>query len=161
MKLKFDSQPSFQPTILGSVRDKGQERSDLGRSSTDPKIVAASPQPRKSSRRRYTIEEKLRILSMLDKAAHGEKGLILRREGLYYDTAQRWRKQIQKLQHPEQTMADKNKDKSSIEIARLKRELSQTKRELEKAHNLIEIQKKVSLFLEQASRDLKADGSSS
>jgi len=161
MKLKSDSLPSFQPTILGSGRDKDQERSDLDRSRPDPKIVAAPPQSKKSSRRRYTIADKLRVLSMLDKAAHGEKGLILRREGLYYDSVKRWRKQIDKLQKTEQTMADKNKDESSHEIARLKKELSKTKRELEKAHSLIEIQKKVSLFLEQASRDLKAGESSS
>ena len=104
---------------------------------------------------------------MLDKAVYGEKGLILRREGLYYDTAQRWRKQIDKLQQAGQTMAAKNKNDPS-EVARLKRELAKrdkelikAKRDLEKAHSLIEIQKKVSLFLEQASKDLKAGGSSS
>lgn len=161
MKLKSDSLPSFQPTIFGSGRDKDQERSDLGRSSPDPKIVAASPQNKSASRRRYTIEEKLRILSMLDKAKHGEKGLILRREGLYYDTPLRWRKQLKKLEQQEQAMPKKKKNNSSQEVARLKKELSRTKRELEKAHNLIEIQKKVSLFLEQASKELKEGKSSS
>src|SRR5277367_1669272 len=55
---------------------------------------AASPELLDRPRRRtFTVADKLRILGELDRAAHGDMGAILRREGLYSSTLTDWRRQ--------------------------------------------------------------------
>src|SRR5258708_14018022 len=51
------------------------------------------PRGDQPKRRTFTAAYKTRILDEYDAAPAGEKGAILRREGLYDSSVQRWRKQ--------------------------------------------------------------------
>ena len=73
----------------------------------------------KASRRRFTAEYKHRIATEAEGCSRpGEIGNLLRREGLYSSTVQRWRRQLQ-----ESSLSSSKKSKSnrspSQEIARL------------------------------------------
>jgi transposase len=57
-------------------------------SSPDPEV------PAKAQRRKFSAEDKKRILDEVDRAAgHGGIGAVLRREGIYSSTLHRWRKE--------------------------------------------------------------------
>src|SRR5699024_3838379 len=56
-------------------------------------LETTGPRADRPKRRRFTAEYKLQILQGYDTAPKGEKGAILRREGLYDSSIQLWRKQ--------------------------------------------------------------------
>ena len=60
-------------------------------------FVASSPDPEvseKAQRRKFSAEDKKRILEEVDRAAgHGGIGAVLRREGIYSSTLHGWRKE--------------------------------------------------------------------
>ena len=85
------------------------------------------------------------------RAAPGEVGALLRREGLYTSHLTYWRKQrdagaLDGARAPAGTQAD---DRRDAEIAELARRLERAEAELEKARKVIEIQGNVSALLEQ------------
>jgi transposase-like protein len=57
-------------------------------------VVSSSGGPRADQprRRAFTPEYKLRMVAEYDRAAHGERGALLRREGLYHSHIIEWRK---------------------------------------------------------------------
>jgi hypothetical protein len=55
--------------------------------------VQPDPQLEKRSRRVFTTDYKLKILAQADQCAHGELGPLLRREKLYSNQLQQWRKE--------------------------------------------------------------------
>ena len=63
----------------GRVKGAGTER-------PDPEV------PERAKRRTFTAKYKLKILTEYDAAADGEKGALLRREGLYSSHIVEWRK---------------------------------------------------------------------
>ena len=95
-------------------------------------------------RRRFTKEQKLKIIRELEQCKiHGGKGIILRREGIYSTQISQWKAQL--------GSSKKKKSKSSSdknEIARLKRENARLKAKLEKSEKLIEIQKKMAQIID-------------
>lgn len=56
-------------------------------------LETTGPRADRPKRRRFTAEYKLQILQEYDTTPKGEKGAILRREGLYDSSIQLWRKQ--------------------------------------------------------------------
>jgi transposase len=54
--------------------------------------VVSSTGANQPRRRVFTVEYKLRMVAEYDRAAHGEGGALLRREGLYYSHIIEWRK---------------------------------------------------------------------
>ena len=56
--------------------------------------VQPDPQLEKRSRRVFTTDYKLKILAQADQCAHGELGPLLRREKLYSNQLQQWRKEF-------------------------------------------------------------------
>ena len=56
--------------------------------------VTPLPELEKRSCRRFTTEYKLRILAEADQCRYGELGALLRRENLYSNQIQRWRRQL-------------------------------------------------------------------
>jgi transposase-like protein len=60
----------------------------------DDGVVTSSGGPRgdQPRRRAFTPEYKLRMVAEYDRAAHGERGGLLRREGLYHSHIIEWRK---------------------------------------------------------------------
>jgi len=86
----------------------------------------------KSPRRRLTDSYKLKILMEYDSSTRqGEKGEILRREGLYTSTLTAWRQKLLQGEHGKQAQHG-----LQVENARLKKEL-------EIAQKVIDVQKKI------------------
>ncbi|MBB1046152.1 transposase, partial [Dietzia sp. DQ11-44] len=54
-----------------------------------------SPRAGRPARRTFTAEYKRRIVAEYDQAPAGEKGRVLRREGLYDSSVKQWRAQIE------------------------------------------------------------------
>ena len=115
---------------------------------------AANPElsePRR--RRRFTAQDKRRILHDVDRAAgSGEIGAILRREGLYSSALTAWRRQ--RDAGALDGLAPLRRGPKLREINPLQAELANTKQEnlrlrlrLERAEAIIDLQKKVSDLL--------------
>jgi transposase len=101
-------------------------------------------------RRQYTSEYKQRILDAIDQVSEpGEKGAILRREGLYSQLISKWRQQ--RAQGGMERLTPQKRGPKIIpeanELAQLKRDNERLRRRLEKAELVIEVQKKVSQIL--------------
>lgn len=113
----------------------------------------------KAGRRCFTTQYKLSIVEQADQCRHsGEIGALLRREGLYSSHLSTWRRQRregvlqglspqQRGPKPNAAVADQR------EIARLQKQVSKLERELEKAHTIIDVQKKLSALLSTIPKD--------
>ncbi len=116
-------------------------------------------------RRRFTQSYKKRILAELDACNHfGEKGALLRREGLYSSYEGKWRRQMAKKSS--KNTAQKNTggrprlSSSEREARQLREENLRLKKQLERAHLAIEVQKKLSELLATYSPPKTSDDSS-
>ena len=110
--------------------------------------------PEKARRRRFTAEYKLAVLDQYDRLTEpGEKGALLRREGLYSSLIVEWRRArdagaLQALKRPR---GRKPADPRDAEVARLRRRAERAEAELAKARLIIDVQGKVSALLEAIS----------
>jgi transposase-like protein len=109
--------------------------------------VSAKPQ-----RRIFTTEEKKRILEMTDRAVAdgGGVGAILRREGIYSSTLHSWRKERDHAVHKafsQKRGPRPQRNPLAAENEKLRRQNRRLQEELEKAHIIIDVQKKVSQLL--------------
>jgi transposase len=113
----------------------------------------------KPVRRRYSREEKLRILRLVDSCTErGQVAAILRREGLYYSTLNDFRKQQQQGRlEPGNRPSPLQKRDDQNELARLRRENARLQRKLEQAELIIDVQKKVSQLLGITLQPLPSD----
>lgn len=101
-----------------------------------------------AKRRRYTREYKERILAELDACTWpGEKGAVLRREGLYSQIISKWRQQLKKEGHRAPKRGPKVNPQTK-EMERLKSENERLRKRLEQAEIIIDVQKKVSRLLD-------------
>lgn len=62
---------------------------------TSMQETARTPRTGRPTRRTFTAEYKRRIVAEYDQAPAGEKGRVLRREGLYDSSVKQWRAQIE------------------------------------------------------------------
>ena len=105
-------------------------------------------------RRRFTAEYKLRILRELDECTKpGEKGAVLRREGLYSSLTSDWRRkreagELQALEPRKRGRPAEPRNPLSPAVAQLQRDNARLQEELRKARLIIEVQKKLSAFLQ-------------
>jgi len=106
--------------------------------------------PERAARRRFTAEEKLRILAETDKAPQGEVAAILRREGIYSSQLATWRHQrkVGSLAGLSKKRGPKA-DPLLAENAKLRRQNEKLRKDLEAARLVIDVQKKVSRLLDQ------------
>lgn len=98
------------------------------------------------TRRKFTTEYKLRIIAEADACARGELGPMLRREGLYSNQLQQWRREfaeggVEKLAKSAPGPTPKLTPEQR-EIEQLKREKAKLERELEIATGCLTLQKK-------------------
>jgi len=119
-------------------------------------FVASSPDPEvpaKPERRKFSAEDKKRILEETDRAVeHGGVGAILRREGIYSSTLHGWRKErdaavrkaFSQKRGPQTT-----RNPLASENEKLRRQNQRLQEDLEKAHIIIDVQKKVAKLLGQ------------
>jgi transposase len=124
-----------------------------GASQTAPKQTVAPHQTLKASRRRYSRDEKLRILRLADACKErGQLGALLRREGIYHSTLRDFQKQHANGQLEPGYRTDKQA--ARLETARDKKRIAQLEahnrqlqRQLEQAELIIDVQKKLSQLL--------------
>jgi transposase len=107
---------------------------------TDPEV------PEKAQRRKFSAEEKKRILEDVDRATgHGGIGAVLRREGIYSSTLHAWRKERDAAVHKafsQKRGPQTRRNPLAGENEKLRRQNQRLQEELEKAHIVIDVQKK-------------------
>jgi len=116
----------------------------------DPEVPERARGPR-----RYSAKYKAKILAEYEGLSKGDKGALLRREGLYSSLISEWRKQrdrgaAEALAKPSGRPAV---DPAEREIARLRGQVERLEGDLDKARKVIEVQGKLSALLEQLATD--------
>ena len=115
--------------------------------------VVPSPENDRRQRRRFTAEQKARILEEADDCGRGELAALLRREGIYSSHLTNWRAQLKQKgldgltgskPGPKPTRDDKDRtiERQQKQIARLEKELRISKALIsmqEKAHEILGI----------------------
>jgi transposase len=121
----------------GRVTGERQER-------PDPEV------PEKARRRTFTAQYKLEVLAAYDAAGPGEKGAILRREGLYSSHIVDWRRSRDSgaLAGPGRPRGRPAADPRDAQIARLRKEKAQLEQELAKARFVVDVQSKLQALLD-------------
>ena len=117
-------------------------------------FVASSPDPEvpeKAQRRKFSAEDKKRILEEVDRATgHGGIGAVLRRQGIYSSTLHLWRKERDAAVHKafsQKRGPRAQRNPLAGENEKLRRQNQRLQEELEKAHIVIDVQKKVAKLL--------------
>ena len=119
----------------------------------------------RATRRRFTAEYKQKILAEYERLPSGERGALLRREGLYSSHIDAWRKlrdrgalsalaPRRRGPKPSASAADKK------EVARLQRHVARLEQKLKRAETIIEIQKKVAAALKELDEESEGPGES-
>lgn len=124
----------------GQVTDRDQGR-------PDPEV------PERARRRTFTAQYKQDILAAYDAAPAGEKGAILRREGLYSSLITEWRRarDAGALAALKQPRGRPSADPRDAQIARLTREKAKLEQELATSRFVVEVQAKLGALLEKLS----------
>ena len=109
--------------------------------------------PEKARRRTFTAQYKQEVLAAYEAAPDGEKGAILRREGLYSSLISEWRRardagSMARLGQPRGRPAADPRD---AQIARLQKEKAKLEQELAKARFVADVQSKLQALLETIS----------
>jgi transposase-like protein len=128
------------------IEDPGRV-SESGRERPDPEV------PGRARRRTFTAKYKLEILAAYDAAPDGEKGALLRREGLYSSHIVDWRRArdagaLAGLTAPR---GRKRRDPQAERIARLEADKQRLEQELAKARFVVDVQAKLHALLETLS----------
>lgn len=117
---------------------------------------AAAPDPEvpaKAARRRFTADDKLRILKLADVCTvPGSLGALLRREGLYASNLTTWRRQrdagtLSALTPKKRGRKATGRDPLLLENTTLRKENERLTSRLRQAELIIDVQKKVSQIL--------------
>ena len=119
--------------------------------------------PERARRRSFTAQYKLEVLAAYDAAGPGEKGAILRREGLYSSLITEWRRArdagaLAGLRQPAGRPAADPRD---AQIARLQKEKHKLEQELAKARFVADVQSKLQALLETISESADTEPGSS
>lgn len=104
----------------------------------------------KAKRRHYTAEYKQRILREMDNSQNiGEKGALLRREGIYSSHLTSWRRQRARGELGGLTGQKRGPklEQQAVELSRLQSENERLRERLRQAELIIDVQKKVSELL--------------
>ncbi len=145
-----------------TVLDRALVAGDAGRVTgeqerPDPEV------PEKARRRTFTAQYKLEVLAAYDAAGPGEKGAILRREGLYSSHIADWRRSRDNgaLAGPARPRGRPAFDPRDAQIARLQKEKAQLEQELAKARFVVDVQSKLQALLETISKSADTEPGSS
>lgn len=147
----MESFPEMTSKVTALVRATGVE--DPGRVS-DAEAQRPDPEvPERARRRTFTAKYKLEILAAYDAASEGQKGALLRREGLYSSHIVAWRRArdagaLAGLAAPR---GRKRRDPQAERIAQLETEKQQLEQELAKTRFVVDVQAKLHALLETLS----------
>jgi transposase len=107
----------------------------------------------KAERRRYTAQEKSRILKEAAACTQkGEIGALLRREGIYSSHLSTWRRaaerrELKALAPRKRGPVPKPVDRRDRQLVEATREIARWKKRAERAEAIVDLQKKVSEIL--------------
>ncbi len=167
-RLLNGSDPKRYVTPAGAA-DGGLGSRPKGASSPAAGPVPAVPDPEmtvRATRRRFTNAYKLAIIDEVDAATdRGHDGALLRREGLYYSTLAKLRKQKAQglLSGPDSAVAKPRASKDPAVLAaiaqqtELERENRKLRRQLAHAQRIIAIQKKAAILLGETLQNMTVD----
>jgi transposase len=145
-----------------TVLDRALAAGDAGQVSGDQQHPDPEV-PERARRRTFTARYKQEILAAYEAAPDGEKGAILRREGLYSSLISEWRRArdagaLAGLKQPRGRPAA---DRRDAEIARLRKEKAKLERELATARFVVDVQSKLQALLETISEGADTEPGSS
>jgi len=143
--------------VMTLVRAAGME--DPGRVVDDATQRPDPEVPERARRRTFTAKYKLEVLAAYDAAPDGEKGAVLRREGLYSSHITEWRKArdagaLKGLAAPR---GRKRHDPQAEQIARLQAEKQRLEQALAKTRLVVDVQAKLHALLETLSGSADTD----
>ena len=129
------------------IEDPGRMSGGAGRERPDPEV------PERARRRTFTAKYKLEILAAYDAAPDGEKGALLRREGLYSSHIVQWRRarDASALAGLAVSRGRRRREPQAEQIARLEQEKRQLEQELAKTRFVVDVQAKLHALLETLS----------
>ena len=105
--------------------------------------IATTPIVERPVRRRFTKEDKLRILRLADACTvHGQLGALLRREGIYASHLNSFRRQFAEGRLASNSKVNSENSLVIAENGRLRLALENATRKLEQAELIIDVQKK-------------------
>lgn len=114
--------------------------------------VTPNPALEKRTRRKFTAEYKMRIITEADACKHGELGAMLRRENLYSNQLAEWRREY--AEHGFEGLKKSapgpvsDHTPEQRQIAQLNKEKAALARELEIANDCLALQKKALSMLD-------------
>jgi transposase-like protein len=135
------------------VLDRALVAGDAGRVAGERQERPDPEVPERARRRTFTAQYKLDVLAAYDAAGPGEKGAILRREGLYSSHIVDWRRSRDSgaLAGPGRPRGRPAADPRDAQIARLQKEKAKLEQELAKARFVVDVQSKLQALLETIS----------
>ena len=122
--------------------------------------VTPEPVLEKRTRRKFTLEYKLRIIAEANACKHGELGALLRKEKLYSNQRSDWRREFAEngvaalSKSAPGPLASKTPAQRRIE--QLEKENARLNRKLEVANDCLDLQKKVWLMLDHLNNGKEA-----
>jgi transposase len=136
-----------------TVLDRALVAGDAGRVAGERQERPDPEVPERARRRTFTAQYKLDVLAAYDAAGPGEKGAILRREGLYSSHIVDWRRSWDSgaLAGPGRPRGRPAADPRDAQIARLQKEKAKLEQELAKARFVVDVQSKLQALLETIS----------
>jgi transposase len=140
------------PEMTVTVLDRAVVAGEAGQVSGKPQDRPDPEVPEKARRRSFTAQYKLDVVAEYDAAPAGEKGAVLRREGLYSSHVIEWRRA-----RDAGTLAGSRPrgrpaaDPRDAQIARLQKEKAKLEQELAKARFVVDVQAKLQALLETIS----------
>src|SRR6516164_3612166 len=156
----MESFPEMTSKVTTLVRATGIEdpgrMNDAGMERPDPEV------PERARRRTFTAKYKLEILAAYEAAPEGEKGALLRREGLYSSHIVEWRRarDAGALAGLAALRGCKRRDPQAERIAQLEAEKHQLEQELAKTRFVVDVQAKLHALLETLSGSAEPDNGS-
>lgn len=125
----------------------------------DPVVVADDARrpdpevPQRARRRTFTAKYKLEVLEAYDAASGGQKGAVLRREGLYSSHIVEWRRarDVGALAGLTKPRGRPARDRQQERINALETEKRRLEQELAKARFVVDVQAKLHALLETIS----------
>jgi transposase len=129
------------------VLDRALVAGDAGRVTGERQERPDPEVPEKARRRSFTAQYKLDVVAEYDAAATGEKGAVLRREGLYSSHVIEWRRarDAGALAGPARPRGPAA-DPRDAQIARLRKEKAQLEQELARARFVVDVQSKLQAY---------------
>jgi transposase-like protein len=150
------------PEMTMTVLDPALAAGDAGRVSGERQGHPDPEVPERARRRTFTAQYKLDVVAEYDAAPPGQKGAVLRREGLYSSHVVEWRRARDSgaLAGPARPRGRPAADPRDAQIARLRKEKARLEQELAKARFVVDVQAKLQALLETISEGADtADGS--